>query len=121
MFLAFTLLLPGGNDVIVVNLNPNWGTDICEPVLGDSNDHITHILPHSGSYLKDNRIPPEGFTNGQFDTIEAQTRTVDVDNDTDFNIANIQGAVEAIRSSTAFRSTTLIPLTAWKPACCIKL
>jgi hypothetical protein len=58
-----------------------------EPVLGDSNDHITHILLHADSYLKDNRIPPEGFTNSRADSIEAQTRPVGVDTDPDFNIA----------------------------------
>jgi mono/diheme cytochrome c family protein len=63
---------------------------IYEPVLGDSNDHITHILLHAGSYLKDNRIPPEGFTNSQADIIEAQTRPVGVDSDPDFNVANNQ-------------------------------
>ena len=61
-----------------------------EPVLGDSEDHITHILLHAGSYLKDNRIPPEGFTNSRADSIEAQTRPVGVDNDPDFNIASGQ-------------------------------
>ena len=61
-----------------------------EPVLGDSNGHITHILLHAGSYLKDNRIPPEGFTNSQADSIEPQTRPVGVDNDPDFNTANSQ-------------------------------
>ena len=61
-----------------------------EPVLGDSKGHITHILLHAGSYLKDNRIPPKGFTNSQADSIEPQTRPVGVDNDPDFNIANSQ-------------------------------
>jgi len=61
-----------------------------EPVLGDSNGHITHILLHAGSYLKDNRIPPRGFTTSQADSIEAQTRPVGVDGDPDFNIANGQ-------------------------------
>jgi hypothetical protein len=61
-----------------------------EPVLADSNGHITHILLHADSYLKDNRIPPEGFTNSRADSIEPQTRPVGVDTDPDFNIANGQ-------------------------------
>ncbi len=61
---------------------------IYEPVLGDSNDHITHILLHAGSYLKDNRIPPAGFTNSRATSIEPQTLPVGVDNDPDFNTTN---------------------------------
>lgn len=61
---------------------------VYEPVLGDSNDHITHILLHAGSYLKDNRIPPEGFTSSRAASIEPQTLPVGVDNDPDFNTTN---------------------------------
>ena len=61
-----------------------------EPVLGDSNGDITHILLYAASYLKDNRIPPEGFTNSRADSIEAQTRPVGVDTDPDFNVAGGQ-------------------------------
>ncbi|MEN8763758.1 MAG: PKD domain-containing protein [Thiogranum sp.] len=61
-----------------------------EPVLGDSNGDITHILLHAAGYLKDNRIPPEGFTNSRADSIEPQTRPVGVDADPDFNITGGQ-------------------------------
>lgn len=63
---------------------------IYETVLGDTNDHITHVLLHANSYLKDNRIPPKGFTNSQADIIEVQTKPSGVDNDSDFNSANNQ-------------------------------
>ncbi|MBF6059119.1 Calx-beta domain-containing protein [Thiomicrorhabdus heinhorstiae] len=35
---------------------------IYEPVLGDVNGDITHVLLHANQYLKDNRIPPIGWT-----------------------------------------------------------
>jgi hypothetical protein len=63
---------------------------IYETVLGDTNAHITHVLLHSASYLKDNRLPPEGFTNLQADLIEPQTKPSGVGNDSDFNTANNQ-------------------------------
>ncbi|WP_028485865.1 Calx-beta domain-containing protein [Thiomicrorhabdus chilensis] len=35
---------------------------IYEPVLGDVNGDITHVLLHANEYIKDNRIPPIGWT-----------------------------------------------------------
>ncbi|MDG6777198.1 Calx-beta domain-containing protein [Thiomicrorhabdus sp. zzn3] len=35
---------------------------IYEPVLGDVNGGITHVLLHANQYLKDNRLPPIGWT-----------------------------------------------------------
>ena len=61
---------------------------IYETVLGDTNDHITHVLLHADSYLKDNRIPPEGFTNDRADNIESQTKPAGIGNDADFNVVN---------------------------------
>jgi len=61
---------------------------IYETVLGDTNDEITHVLLHANSYLKDNRIPPEGFTLGQADVIEPQTKPAGVGADPDFNHEN---------------------------------
>jgi len=58
---------------------------IYEPVMADNNGHITRVLLHAGSYIKDNRLPPEGFTLAQADSIETQTRPVGVTSDTDFN------------------------------------
>jgi len=63
---------------------------IYETVLGDTNDQITHVLLHAASYLKDNRIPPQGFTDARADLIEAQTRSVGIGNDDDFNIVSNQ-------------------------------
>jgi len=63
---------------------------IYETVLGDTNDHITHVLLHAASYLKDNRLPPEGFSNTQADLIEPQTKPSGIGNDGDFNVANNQ-------------------------------
>jgi hypothetical protein len=35
---------------------------IYEAVLADTRDHITHVLLYANRYLKDNRLPPQGFT-----------------------------------------------------------
>jgi len=58
---------------------------IYETVLGDVNDNITHTLLQGSQYLKDNRIPPQGFTNGKAATIEPQTVPAGVAGDDDFN------------------------------------
>ena len=58
---------------------------IYETVLGDVHDNITHILLQGSQYLKDNRIPPAGFTNSKATTIEPQTVPSGVSGDSDFN------------------------------------
>ena len=58
---------------------------IYETVLGDSHDNITHVLLQGAQYLKDNRIPPFGFTNDVAETIEPQTVPSGVTGDNDFN------------------------------------
>lgn len=58
---------------------------IYETVLGDANGNITHTLLQGAQYLKDNRIPPGGFTNSKAATIEAQTIPSGVADDGDFN------------------------------------
>jgi hypothetical protein len=63
---------------------------IYETVLGDTNADITHVLLHAASYIKENRIPPQGFTNSQADSIEPQTLPTGVNGDADFNAANNQ-------------------------------
>jgi hypothetical protein len=63
---------------------------IYESVLEDTQGHITHVLLHANRYLKDNRIPPEGFTRSQATIIEPQTLPIGVDNDADFNFRNQQ-------------------------------
>jgi hypothetical protein len=58
---------------------------IYETVLGDVHDNITHILLQGSQYLKDNRIPPAGFTNSKATSIEPQTVPSGVSGDNDFN------------------------------------
>jgi hypothetical protein len=58
---------------------------IYETVLGDVNGSLTHTLLRAAQYLKDNRIPPAGFTNARAATIETQTIPAGVKGDTDFN------------------------------------
>ena len=58
---------------------------IYETVLGDVNGDITHTLLQAASYLKDNRIPPAGFTNSKAATIEEQTIPSGVAGDDNFN------------------------------------
>jgi hypothetical protein len=58
---------------------------IYETVLGDVNGNITHTLLQGARYLKDNRIPPSGFTNSKAATIETQTIPSGVSGDNDFN------------------------------------
>jgi hypothetical protein len=58
---------------------------IYETVLGDVNGNITHTLLQGAQYLKDNRIPPAGFTNSTAATIETQTIPSGVAGDSDFN------------------------------------
>jgi len=58
---------------------------IYETVLGDVNGNITHTLLQGAQYLKDNRIPPAGFTNSKAATIETQTIPSGVAGDNDFN------------------------------------
>lgn len=63
---------------------------IYETVLGDTNADITHVLLHADTYLKENRIPPQGFTNNQANLIEPQTLPAGVNGDADFNAVNNQ-------------------------------
>jgi len=58
---------------------------IYETVLGDIHDNITHTLLQGARYLKDNRIPPSGFTNSKAAKIEAQTIPSGVAGDDNFN------------------------------------
>jgi hypothetical protein len=58
---------------------------IYEAVLGDTHEEITHTILRASHYLKDNRIPPKGFTNSAAMIIEPQTVPVGVEGDNDFN------------------------------------
>lgn len=62
---------------------------IYETVLGDVNGNITHTLLQGAQYLKDNRIPPVGFTNSKAETIESQTIPSGVEGDNDFNCMTV--------------------------------
>lgn len=55
---------------------------IYEPVLGDTNGNITYVLLKAASYLKDNRIPPEGFVAANQ---HPDTAVIGIDGDLDFN------------------------------------
>ena len=65
---------------------------IYETVLSDTNGDITHVLLHADSYLKENRIPPRGFTNNAANAIEPQTRPAGIAGDGDFNVNTVEGS-----------------------------
>jgi hypothetical protein len=66
-------------------INDESQVAIYEAVLGDVNDDITHTLLLGSQYLKDNRIPPRGFTNSMASVIETQTIPSGISGDDDFN------------------------------------
>ena len=73
-------------------INESSQVAIYETVLGDVNDNITHTLLQAAQYLKDNRIPPVGFTNSKAATLEVQTIPDGVTGDADFNcVASNEG------------------------------
>lgn len=64
---------------------------IYEMVMGDVDGNLTTVLERGFSHLKDNRIPPEGFTSAHsaYDTVEIAGLSLD---DNDFNKdGNIEG------------------------------
>jgi len=58
---------------------------IFQSVMADSNRHINYSLLYSASYLKDNRIPPLGFTTGGSDFDVATASVGQAVLDSDFN------------------------------------
>lgn len=58
---------------------------VYEAVMADSNADITHVLLHADGLLKDNRLPPAGFTVTEAAALEPQIVPVGVGGDTDFN------------------------------------
>ena len=58
---------------------------VYESVLGDVNGDITHVLLHADTYLKDNRIPPEGFTEDGENFVAATATAGEARQDPDFN------------------------------------
>ena len=69
-------------------INDSSQVAIYETVMGDINGNITHTLLQAAQYLKDNRIPPSGFTNDEARLIEVQTVPEGVTGDNDFNCVN---------------------------------
>ena len=55
---------------------------IYETALADTRGHITRVLLYADTYLKDNRIPPRGFTS---EAVVGATGVVGVTSDADFN------------------------------------
>ncbi|HEX5003535.1 MAG TPA: T9SS type A sorting domain-containing protein [Bacteroidia bacterium] len=72
-------------------INQNNESQIYEMVMGDVNSQITTVLERAAILLKDNRIPPDGFTttSAVYDTV---TITPDALADSDFNqLAGTEG------------------------------
>jgi hypothetical protein len=67
-------------------INQTNQTQIYEMVMGDVNNNYTSTLERAAVMLKDNRIPPDGFTasSSVYDTVAI----VGTGNDTDFNFEN---------------------------------
>ena len=64
---------------------------IYEAVMADTNQHITYVLLYADSYLKDNRLPPAGFTDAG--ALDAQTIPAGIGSDSDYNRDNgVQGS-----------------------------
>ena len=68
-------------------IRQNNQTQLYEMVMGDVNSQFTTLLERATILLKDNRIPPEGFTNSHlsYDTTKI---SLDAINDPDFNKLN---------------------------------
>ncbi len=58
---------------------------IFQAVMANSNRHINYSLLYSASYLKDNRIPPLGFTTSSIDFDSATASVGQAALDSDFN------------------------------------
>jgi len=58
---------------------------IYESVLGDVNGNISYVLLHADAYLKDNRIPPKGFSRNQVPANGATAIAGAAASDADFN------------------------------------
>ncbi|MDJ0654611.1 MAG: hypothetical protein QNJ40_10680 [Xanthomonadales bacterium] len=58
---------------------------VYESVMSDANDNITYVLLSGRGYLKDNRIPPVGFT-ASGEHFLPETAVVGIGSDADFNV-----------------------------------
>jgi hypothetical protein len=91
------------NQQRVIGENPNYEphhtvinqsnvSQIYELVPGDVNGNFTSILERAAILLKDNRIPPVGFTSASasYDTVKS---SADAENDPDFNkVSSVEGS-----------------------------
>ncbi len=68
-------------------INSEQQVQIYEMVMGDVTGAVTTVLERAYQHLKDNRIPPEGFTTAHltYDTVQIVGAAL---NDADFNIEN---------------------------------
>ena len=55
---------------------------VYEPVLEDTNGNVTYLILNAGSFLKDNRIPPQGFS---VEDQHPDTASIGTADDSDFN------------------------------------
>jgi hypothetical protein len=73
-------------------INQSNVSQIYELVPGDVNGNFTSILERAAILLKDNRIPPAGFTSASpiYDTVKS---TTDAESDPDFNkVSTVEGS-----------------------------
>ena len=68
-------------------IDNEYDTQIYEAVMGDVNGQVTHTLLRAADYLKDNRIPPHGFSElaERYEDIAVKGKAV---NDKNFNYDN---------------------------------
>ena len=66
---------------------------VYEAVMADTRQHPTYVLLHADSYLKDNRIPPAGFTTTGANYSAEIAIVGDAASDADFNkVAGVEGS-----------------------------
>lgn len=73
-------------------INQSNVPQIYEIVMGDVNGNFTSVLERAATAIKDNRIPPVGFTSSSpvYDTV---FNTTDAENDPDFNkVSSVEGS-----------------------------
>ena len=78
---------------------------IYEGVLGDENQDITHVLLHARQYLKDNRIPPKGWTLARQHTNPADPNLKD---DGIFGVANVDSDFAPGKESSGADGTDIV-------------
>ena len=79
---------------------------IYESVLGATDGHITHVLLYAAEYLKDNRIPPQGFDNA---SAVDYIKPIGVSHDPDFN--NAADGSDTVHYQLPLPSSVKLPLS----------